>query len=111
MDDFGTGYSSLNYLKTFPFDNLKIDRSFVNELPINQDSNILVSATIAMAHQLGLSVTAEGIETVEQATHLKDLHCDFLQGYLLGKPSSPEKFSLLLQKNQAISKERSSLTI
>ena len=111
MDDFGTGYSSLNYLKTFPFDNLKIDRSFVNELPINQDSNILVSATIAMAHQLGLSVTAEGIETVEQATHLKDLHCDFLQGYLLGKPSSPEKFSLLLQKNQAISKERPSLTI
>lgn len=86
MDDFGTGYSSLNYLKAFPFDNLKIDRSFTQELPDNKDAQILVSATIAMAHQLGLSVTAEGIETEAQRTYLTQQRCDILQGFLLGKP-------------------------
>ncbi len=96
MDDFGTGYSSLNYLKAFPFDNLKIDRAFIKELPANPDSHILVSATVAMAHQLGLSVTAEGIETPAQEAHLQNLGCDYLQGFLLGRPSTPEQFSQML---------------
>lgn len=99
MDDFGTGYSSLNYLKTFPFDNLKIDRSFINELPDNSDSKILVTATIAMAHQLGLSVTAEGIETKEQYNYLSELRCDLLQGYYFGKPMPAKEFTALLDSS------------
>ncbi|WP_292955907.1 MULTISPECIES: EAL domain-containing protein [unclassified Neptuniibacter] len=105
MDDFGTGYSSLNYLKTFPFNNLKIDRSFINEFPNNPDSNILVSATIAMAHQLGLSVTAEGIESQQQKEGLKNLNCDLLQGYLFGKPMSPDEFTHFLQRHRFKYKE------
>ncbi len=92
MDDFGTGYSSLSYLKSFPFKNLKIDRSFINELTENNDSIILVTATIAMAHELGLTVTAEGIETEEQLQILKHKDCDFMQGYWLSKPISAEEF-------------------
>lgn len=101
MDDFGTGYSSLNYLKTFPFENLKIDRSFISELPNSADAKILVTATIAMAHQLGLSVTAEGIESDEQHAFLQELKCDYLQGYYLGKPMPAHQFSerLSQQKN------------
>ncbi|WP_286236596.1 bifunctional diguanylate cyclase/phosphodiesterase [Neptuniibacter halophilus] len=95
MDDFGTGYSSLNYLKTFPFNNLKIDRSFVMELPANKDAQILVTATIAMAHQLGLSVTAEGIETEAQYQFLQSQHCDLLQGFYLGKPLPAAEFEKL----------------
>ncbi|WP_415897358.1 EAL domain-containing protein [Neptuniibacter sp. QD57_21] len=98
MDDFGTGYSSLNYLQRFPFDNLKIDRSFIRELATNPDSQILVSATIAMAHQLGLSVTAEGIETEEQKEYLHELRCDYLQGYLLGKPVTAHMFSEAIER-------------
>ncbi|EAR62823.1 EAL domain-containing protein [Neptuniibacter caesariensis] len=96
MDDFGTGYSSLNYLKKFPFNNLKIDRSFIKELPDNSDSAILVTATIAMAHQLGLSVTAEGIETAEQYNYLRGLRCDRLQGFYMGKPVPANEFSFEL---------------
>lgn len=101
MDDFGTGYSSLNYLQKFPFDNLKIDRSFINELPEHAESQILVSATIAMAHQLGLSVTAEGIETKAQKEYLRQLRCDYLQGYLLGKPMPATEFSSILNENNS----------
>lgn len=100
MDDFGTGYSSLKYLQQFPFDNLKIDRSFIQEIVSNPDSQILVSATIAMAHQLGLSVTAEGIETEEQKAHLHALRCDYLQGYLLGKPVTSEMFNEALKQEK-----------
>ncbi len=97
MDDFGTGYSSLSYLKTFPFNNLKIDRAFIRELPSNPDSNILVSATIAMAHKLGLSVTAEGIETEEQFQYLRDTDCDLLQGFYFGKPIPAAEFTQKLE--------------
>ncbi len=97
MDDFGTGYSSLSYLKTFPFNNLKIDRAFIRELPSNPDSNILVSATIAMAHKLGLSVTAEGIETEEQFQYLRNTDCDLLQGFYFGKPIPAAEFTKKLE--------------
>ncbi|WDE09813.1 EAL domain-containing protein [Thalassomonas haliotis] len=86
MDDFGTGYSSLNYLRHYPFDVLKIDRSFVQGITTESTDRELVNAAIAMAHSLNLTVVAEGVETPAQLQLLKSLNCDFAQGYLLGKP-------------------------
>ncbi|WP_026145505.1 putative bifunctional diguanylate cyclase/phosphodiesterase [Pseudomonas asplenii] len=86
MDDFGTGYSSLSYLKKFPIDIIKIDRSFIHEIPDNQDDMEITSAVIAMAHNLKLKVVAEGIETSEQLTFLRRHRCDVGQGYLFDRP-------------------------
>ena len=86
LDDFGTGYSSLAYLKQFPFDKLKIDQSFVRGLPGDGDDATIARTIVAMAHQLRLVVAAEGVETPAQALFLKDIGCDELQGYLLGRP-------------------------
>jgi diguanylate cyclase (GGDEF)-like protein/PAS domain S-box-containing protein len=86
MDDFGTGYSSLNYLRTYPFNILKIDRCFVSNIIENDADKELVNATIAMAHALELKVVAEGVETKPQYQLLAQLNCDYAQGYLLSKP-------------------------
>ncbi|MCF2947124.1 EAL domain-containing protein [Paraglaciecola aquimarina] len=86
MDDFGTGYSSLNYLRQYPFDELKIDRSFIQGISENKPDCDLVKATIAMSHSLGLTVVAEGVETNEQLTLLQDMGCNVCQGYLLNRP-------------------------
>lgn len=86
MDDFGTGYSSLSYLKKFPIDVIKIDRSFIKDIPGNQDDMEITSAVIAMAHKLNLQVVAEGIETVEQLAVLRRQKCNIGQGYLFDKP-------------------------
>ena len=86
MDDFGTGYSSLSYLKKFPIDIIKIDRSFIHEIPDNQDDMEITSAVIAMAHNLKLKVVAEGIETAEQLKFLRRHRCDVGQGYLFDRP-------------------------
>ncbi|MEN5236710.1 MULTISPECIES: putative bifunctional diguanylate cyclase/phosphodiesterase [Pseudomonas] len=86
MDDFGTGYSSLSYLKKFPIDIIKIDRSFINEIPDNQDDMEITSAVVAMAHNLKLKVVAEGIETPEQLAFLRRHRCDVGQGYLFDRP-------------------------
>lgn len=86
MDDFGTGYSSLSYLKKFPIDVIKIDRSFIKDIPGNQDDIEITSAVIAMARNLHLKVVAEGIETTEQLAFLRHQRCDIGQGYLFDEP-------------------------
>jgi diguanylate cyclase (GGDEF)-like protein/PAS domain S-box-containing protein len=86
MDDFGTGYSSLSYLKKFPIDVIKIDRSFIKDIPDNQDDMEITSAVIAMAHNLKLKVVAEGIETAAQLNFLRRQRCDIGQGYLFDRP-------------------------
>ena len=90
IDDFGTGYSSLSYLKQLPLDKLKIDRAFVKDIPDDKDDMQITSAIVAMAHSLGLKVVAEGVETSEQDDYLKELTCEFGQGYLYDKPISAE---------------------
>nr|WP_298142601.1 EAL domain-containing protein [uncultured Pseudomonas sp.] len=86
MDDFGTGYSSLSYLKKFPIDVIKIDRSFIMDIPKDEDDMEITSAVIAMAHNLKLKVVAEGIETAEQLAFLRRHNCDIGQGYLFDQP-------------------------
>ncbi|MFK2877875.1 sensor domain-containing protein [Rhodanobacter hydrolyticus] len=86
LDDFGTGYSSLAYLKQFPIDKLKIDQSFVRDLPADEDDCAIVQTIIELGHQLGMLVSAEGVETQAQAAFLAGLGCDELQGYALGMP-------------------------
>ncbi|MBI2377556.1 MAG: EAL domain-containing protein [Deltaproteobacteria bacterium] len=90
IDDFGTGYSSLMYLSTLPITNIKIDRHFVRDIVTNSGSRALAGAIVTMGHQLGLTVTAEGIETREQLDALARLGCDRAQGYFLGHPQAPE---------------------
>lgn len=98
MDDFGTGYSSLSYLKRFPLDELKIDQVFVRDLPGDPGNAAIVGSVIAMAHGLGLKVTAEGVETPSQMNYLKLHGCDQFQGYLFSRPIATPEFAALLAK-------------
>nr|WP_314444883.1 EAL domain-containing protein [uncultured Sphingomonas sp.] len=86
LDDFGTGYSGLIQLRKLPFNEIKIDRQFVTDLPSSRDDQVIVRSVIELAHGLGLQVTAEGVETVEQLAALRALGCDLVQGYLLAQP-------------------------
>ena len=86
IDDFGTGYSSLAYLKRFPVDKIKIDRTFVAEAPIDADQAAIVSAIVALAHALQIKVIGEGVESDQQGDLLRRVGCDYMQGFLVGRP-------------------------
>ncbi len=96
IDDFGTGYSSLSYLKRFPINRLKVDQSFIRDIPSNKDDMAITRAIVALAHSLHLQVTAEGVETRAQVAFLKTLRCEEIQGYLIGKPMPANDFIQLI---------------
>jgi EAL domain-containing protein (putative c-di-GMP-specific phosphodiesterase class I)/CheY-like chemotaxis protein len=106
IDDFGTGYSSLNYLKRFPVDRLKLDKSFVDDLTSNPDDLAIARAVVAMAHSLRLKVVAEGVETEGQLALLADNGCDELQGYLFSRPLAAEDCEQLLRNGTALAPEQ-----
>ncbi len=111
IDDFGTGYSSLSYLKQLPLDKLKIDRAFVKDIPEDNDDKQITSAIVAMAHSLGLRVVAEGVETDAQQSYLRDLDCEYAQGFFIDKPLDPDSFfaSTLVQHAREASPTQNSV--
>jgi EAL domain-containing protein (putative c-di-GMP-specific phosphodiesterase class I) len=90
IDDFGTGYSSLNQLRQLPFSELKVDQAFVADAVRSRDSRLIIQSVAELARGLGLTATAEGIETVEQLRLVRDLGCELVQGYLISQPLAPE---------------------
>jgi len=103
IDDFGTGFSSLSYLDRFPFDFIKLDISFIEDLQTGSNKEVLCKHIIAMAHQLGIAVVAEGVETSDQESVLIDLGCDYAQGFLYSPPLNAKDFGLLLERNFNVS--------
>jgi len=100
IDDFGTGYSSLSYLKHFPLDVLKIDKSFIDDIPFHQDDMEIAATIVAMGHILGFKILAEGVETPEQLAFLQEKGCDMYQGYIKSKPVPAHEFAELLRGQQ-----------
>ena len=96
IDDFGTGYSSFASLKHLTVDSLKIDKFFIDDMIVDRKSQLLIASMIEMGHNLGHTIVAEGVETMEQCRQLQKLGCDMAQGYLFSKPVSAQKISTLL---------------
>ncbi len=92
VDDFGTGYSSMTYLKRFPVESLKVDRSFVDGLGREPEATAICTAVVSLAHALGMGAVAEGVETPEQLAALRTLGCEFAQGFLFGRPAPADRF-------------------
>ena len=92
IDDFGTGYSSLSYIRDFPIKTLKIDISFVRDLPFCSRAVAIAETILSLGHGLDLNVVAEGVETVEQLDFLRSIGCDYAQGYLISKPLAGDEF-------------------
>lgn len=103
IDDFGTGYSSLAYLKRFPIDKLKIDRSFVQHIDTDNDDRIIVQTIIDMGHNMNLEIVAEGVETIEHLQYLHNHHCEHVQGYYISKPIDIDKFKEFVQNHASAS--------
>jgi EAL domain-containing protein (putative c-di-GMP-specific phosphodiesterase class I) len=99
LDDFGTGYSSLSHLRDLPIDTVKIDRSFIEKIEVDQEAGAIVAAIVSLAKSLGLTVVAEGIETPSQAELLRVLGCDFGQGYLYGAAVEAQVASQMLKRS------------
>ena len=97
IDDFGTGYSSMSLMKQFPIDTIKIDRSFVRDLPVDSEDQAIAQAIISMGKALGMTVIAEGVETVEQEAFLRSHACDEMQGFLFSKPLPAKQMADLLR--------------
>lgn len=98
IDDFGTGYSSLMQLRQLPFTEVKIDQAFVADVPHSRDSRLIIQAVTDLAHGLGLTATAEGVETIDQLRTIRELGCDCAQGYLISAPLDPEVLMPFIQK-------------
>jgi predicted signal transduction protein with EAL and GGDEF domain len=101
LDDFGTGYSSLSYLRKLPFDKIKIDRSFVRDLSNHAESQAIVSAMIGLAGELGVGITAEGVETAEQLASLRASGCEEAQGFLISRPQSAAGIAAFIAQSQS----------
>jgi EAL domain-containing protein (putative c-di-GMP-specific phosphodiesterase class I) len=97
IDDFGTGYSSMSLMKQFPIDTIKIDRSFVRDLPDDTEDQAIAQAIISMGRALGMTTVAEGVETLEQEQFLRAHGCDEMQGFLFSRPLAPDRLAELLR--------------
>jgi EAL domain-containing protein (putative c-di-GMP-specific phosphodiesterase class I) len=107
IDDFGTGYSSLSQLRNFPIDSIKVDRSFIRNLPQDMDNKAITEAIITMGRSLNLTVVAEGVETKEQEDFLRQKVCDEMQGFYFSKPIEPDQFAVLLRNSNLLKKNKS----
>jgi EAL domain-containing protein (putative c-di-GMP-specific phosphodiesterase class I) len=105
IDDFGTGYSSLSTLEKFPIDTIKVDRSFIRDLPENTGNKAITEAVITMGKNLGMTVVAEGVETQDQLEFLRDHACDQLQGYYFNKPMPADMFAEFVRSRLAMHSE------
>ena len=109
LDDFGTGYSSLSYLRSFPFDRIKIDRTFVADLGVRRDALAIIRAVSSLARDLGMRITAEGVETKAQLDCLRDEGCTEAQGFYLSRPVAPSAVFLLLDAEEIVGRSQHTL--